>query len=310
MTALAAIRTHVWGEDEERLLAQLRPVFGDDLAVVFHNRPVGLTPPLPVVDLTDDWVAGQGLRILPDYGWRCGDYSYYALRAAHPGYDHYWLIEPDVWFSADPAPFFAAVARAPEDLLAVQIAPMEAGHRFARGLDGMALYKSIFALNRFSGRALDRLFDLRRAYSAGPVGARFFANDEVFCFSHVLADPDLTAADFSAYAPVWFDPLNVANDPDILLDLAQAQAQAQGGGASVFHPVRGRGSFCRALAARMSHQLGFVAKLKPSLDLLTDAEIAAICDDLRARTDFTLRALRRRARRQAATQSAMDGQDA
>ena len=73
MRTIAAIRTHHWGEDAERVYGQLHPVFGDDLVAVFHNRAPGFQPPLPVVDLNDAWVAGHGLRHVPDYGWRCGD---------------------------------------------------------------------------------------------------------------------------------------------------------------------------------------------------------------------------------------------
>jgi hypothetical protein len=43
MHPVVAIRTHQWGEAEERLRAQLQPVFGDDLCVVFHNRPQDIT---------------------------------------------------------------------------------------------------------------------------------------------------------------------------------------------------------------------------------------------------------------------------
>ena len=88
MRTLAAIRTNKWGEDEERVLGQLRPAFGDDLVVVFHDRPADLGLPLAVVDLTRGWVARQGLGIVPDWGWRCGDYAHYAARAAFPGFDN------------------------------------------------------------------------------------------------------------------------------------------------------------------------------------------------------------------------------
>lgn len=269
MTTLAAIRTHRWGEDEERLAAQLAPVFGDRLVVVFHGRPADLSLPLPVVDIDDAWVSGQGLRALSDWGWRCGDYFLYALRAARPDADRYWLIEPDVWFSGPVERFFAETDALDHDLLGARVTDMTADHRFARGLPDIAHLRAIFALTRFSGRAIDRLADLRRAYCAGPELNRFFTNDEIFCFSHAAADPDLTVGSLHALLPEWLGPDTMRTDPDILFDAVAGVSRP-----GVHHPVRGRLSFLAALGRRLAGDAAYLRAMAPSLAHLTDREIA------------------------------------
>lgn len=285
MTTLAAIRTHRWGEDEARIAAQLRPVFGERLAVVFHNRPAGLEPPLPVVDLTDAWVEGAGLRAVHDYGWRCGDYAYYALRTAFPACDHYWLIEPDLVFCGPVADFFARFADCEADALGVRFGGINALHRFARSMPAeIELKRAIFALTRFSGRALDRLFALRRAYGRGGALQRNFVNDEIFCFSHVAADPRLTIAAMADLAPEWFATSQVETDPDVLLDVIAGRTDP-----GIFHPVRALPSFREAVAKRVVSHAHFFANLKASLALMTDEDIVAIAQDVAGRTEAVLR---------------------
>lgn len=286
MRTLVAIRTHRWDEDAGRLHARLAPVLGDDLVVVFHNRPRGTRPPLPVVDLNDRWVAANGLRLLADYGWRCGDYFFYALRAARPGYDAYWLIEPDVEFTSDPAPFFAALADDRTDALGYRPVSYPVTARFGAGVPGLAPMKAIFALTRLSGRAIDRLFALRQAYSAGPVGRKDFANDEVFVYSHVAADPELTYGDLEDRVPDWFAGVQFLTDPDLLVDWVQAHAPA----GRVLHPVRGRASFCRALAARMTANTGYLPRMRETLALLGPDALDEIAIDAAQRLRVALQA--------------------
>jgi hypothetical protein len=286
MTAVAAIRTHRWGEDEERLLAALRPVFGNDLAVVFHKRPGDLHPPVRTIDLTPAWVVANGLRIVWDWGWRCGDYACYALRAALPGYRHYWLIEPDLHFTAPPAPFFDAFARVETDVLGYRIGPFPASNRFAVDLRGVAPHRAIFALTRLSGRALDRLLPVRQSYARSQVRPVHYANDEVFVFSHAMADPDLSVGNLEEVAPSWFDGAVIETNPDMLLDLVEADAAGRG---RVCHPVRGRSGFVVAVAERLTANQGFLGTLQPSLARLDDAEIDAIAARVAGDTRHALR---------------------
>jgi hypothetical protein len=274
MKTLAVIRTHRWDEDAQRLCAQLQPVFGDDLAVAFHNRPADVTPPIRVADLNNRWLQANGLRVLKDYGWRCGDYFHYRARDAFPDYDHYWLIEPDVFFTGPLADFFAATRNLPQDVLGVDIAPFKIAHRFGRGMPDIPLHRSIFALTRFSGRAIDHLFALRKAYSAEQVVQRNFANDELFCFSHAVAAPELSTESLHKVLPDWVNPATLATDPDVLLELFDGRTSP-----GVFHPVRGRASFLRAVATRLGHNTHFLFKMRQSLAFLTDAELQIIATD-------------------------------
>jgi hypothetical protein len=274
MRSLAAIRTNRWGEEEERLLARLRPAFGDDIVVVFHDRAGLIQPPVQVIDINDAWVARNGLFHVPDWGWRCGDYFYYALRQARPDYDSYWLIEPDVHFTSDPTPFFAAFETDRADALGYQLWPFKADIRFTRGLPEMEHHRAIFALTRFSGRALDRLFALRRAMAGEVPSQRDYPNDEIFAFSHVAADADLTSGTLEARCADWFEGVQFATDPDLLHDLLAETATA----GRMFHPVRSREGFVRALGQRMAGNSGIALRMRWAVRALSDAEVHAVGD--------------------------------
>jgi hypothetical protein len=271
MTALAAIRTHQWGEDEARLLGQLRAALGDNVAVVFHNRPAGLNPPVPVVDINDAWVTSHGLRLVSDWGWRCGDYFLYALRAARPDARHYWIVEPDVYFSGPVAQFFTTAAGLDHDLLAAGIARMPAHHRFARGMPGADHWRAIYALTRVSARALDRLLAARQALAGHRRAERFYVNDEIFTHTTVAAADDLTAGDLAALMPDWFAGTTLRTDPDILLDTLLSRTEP-----GVFHPVRGRASFIASVAKRIANKAGFLDGMSPSLAALTPREVEVL----------------------------------
>ncbi len=290
MKIIAAIRTHVWTDQEERIMAQLRPVFGDDLCVVFHNRPKGLEVPLPVVDLTDRFLRRNRLRYLSDYGWRCGDYFLYALRAARPDADFYWLIEPDVHFTGDPVEFFTRANTSPADLIGVETEVLKAQHRFAVSLAGVTPVRCIFALTRMSGRAIDRLLDLRRAYAKIAVRPRNYSNDEVFVWSHMMADPTMTTAELLYMLPDWMGGHAFRADPDILLDTL-ADITARG----VYHPVQSRPHFVRAVGRRVTDSMMFLERMRGSLANLTDAEMDMLIASVSTAVETSLRTARAQA---------------
>lgn len=299
MRPIIAIRTHRWSEEEERLLAALRGVAGHDLAVVFHNRPAGLALPLDVIDIGEDWLAANGLRAVPDWGWRCGDYFYYALRAARPARPFYWLVEPDVFFHGEANDFFARFAGETADALGYRPGPYTAIHAFARGLPDLPLHQAVFALTRLSGRAIDRLAELRRAYGRRAVQPRFYTNDELFVFSNIAADPGLTIGALEAAAPDWFDGVTFAPSPDLLAETVAATRPSR-----VFHPVLGRASFKRALAARIGAEHAFLRNQRTDIARLDDAEIedvvAMVAERARAELRFwQARGARPRRRRRA-----------
>lgn len=287
MKIVAAIRTHVWGDQEDRIMAQLRPVFGDDLCVVFHNRPRDLAVPLPVVDLTDRFLRRNGLRYLDDYGWRCGDYFLYALRLARPDADFYWLIEPDVYFTGDAADFFARANASDADLMGVSTEVLKPHHRFAASLTGLTPIRCIFALTRISGRAIDRLFTLRQEYSKTRVRPRNFSNDESFVWSHVTADPTMTTAELIHLLPDWMAAHAFRADPDILIDALHGVTTS-----GVYHPVQSRRHFVRAVGRRVSDSMMFLERMRASLANLTEDEMTALVAQVAATVETSLRAAR------------------
>ncbi|MGB3146755.1 MAG: component of SufBCD complex [Paracoccaceae bacterium] len=289
MRQIAAIRTNKWTEEEERLMNALLPVFGDDLVVVFHDRPAGVTPPLPVIDLQAEWVLRQGLALVPDWGWRCGDYFYYALHAARPDYDYYWMVEPDVHFTGPAQTFFEPMQQACEDALGFQLGPFNEDIRFARGLPGMAHYRAIFALTRFSGRALGRLLALRQKMAEGHISMRDYPNDELFCFSHIAAMPELAYGCLETYAPEWFEGAQFTPNPDLLYDVVVGQASA----GKLMHPVRSRANFKRAVAKRLAANSGFLIRMRQALDQLSDEDVEEIVAETSAHLRGTFVTLRR-----------------
>lgn len=278
MKKVAAIRTHRWGEDEQRLYDTLRPIFGDDLAVVFHDRPANLdlNLHLKVIDITGAWVKKQGLRGVRDWGWRCGDYFYFALREACPDYDQYWLIEPDVLFNGHAEGFFERFDTVAADALGFGVEGVSRNHPFAADMDqGLHLRRAIFALTRFSGRALDHLLECRRARSENDCRPRHFPNDEIFSFSHVGAAGDLRLESLEDHAPEWFDGTVLTTDPDMFVDAIRARDDTHG---KIFHPASGREAFKNAVAQRLVTRSGYLKRMGESLGCLDDSDLQDIAE--------------------------------
>ena len=95
--------------------------------------------------------------------------------------------------------------------------------------------------------------------------------DEVFGTSSILAVADPTSASLADLLPDWFPPGSMRTDPDILLESLDGTA-----GQGVFHPVRGRASFCSAVAGRLAQNTHFLAAMRDSLARLTDEELTDI----------------------------------
>ncbi len=276
MRPIIAIRTHQWTEEEERLFALLRDVPGHDLVVVFHNRPDGLKLPLDVIDINDDWLTEHRLSPVRDWGWRCGDYFYYALRLARPDYTHYWLVEPDLYFSGEPGGFFGRFEAVTTDALGYGLKRMEGRTPYTRGLTGVAHHKALFPLTRLSGDALDRLLPRRQEYSDVPRAPRFFTNEEVFVFSHAVADGDLTTGRLEDVAPEWFEGVRFAPSPDMLAEVLDEKSLPEG---RIFHPVRARAAFKNAIATRLAgSHFFFLNNVLEALALMSQEELEEMAE--------------------------------
>ena len=274
MQTIAAIRTNKWTEAESILLDALRPFFHDNIVVVFHNRPENVLPPVPVIDIDNAWVKANDLAAYGDWGWRCGDYFYYALRQVRPDYDYYWMIEPDVYFHGDARDFFSSFDQVQHDLLGVTPQKFkDEDHKFIATLTDLTPYRAIFALTRFSGPALDAMLPLRRKNCKRKVKKGQPANDEFFTFSNAYAEPSLTIGDITQFAPSWFEKGYVHTNPDILLDVLQSDESLKG---NVFHPVRTKESLKHALAIRMSNKTVFLRRMHETLSAMDEQDMADI----------------------------------
>ena len=293
MSTCVGIRTYRWTDEEQRIFERLHPVFGADLVAVVHNPAPDFRAPLDIVPLTDSWVAQQGLRDDIDYGWRCGDYAYYALRSARPGYDFYWLVEPDIHFSSDPTAFFECFDSVNTDALGLDIRPFQYGHRWTEGMPaGMDFIFAIFALTRFSGRALDRLYPLRVEMSKREIFKRKFPNDELFSFSHANADPELTIGNLRDCTPDWFEDAAFQTEPDMLVDAIIGKVPS----GKVFHPVRDKEAIVTGLAKRITERLTYLKRMSETFAYFDDSDIEKIISDVSEDLRRKMVASRRRGR--------------
>lgn len=250
---LAIVRTHKWGETEDKLADILRRSFAKVIAV-YHNPPADLDIGIEVVPLVDKWVTERGLRAHRRYGWLCGDYCHYLARERFPDYAHYWLIETDVWLHGDSDEFFRLCRNSDADGLA-------AGIRDARGNLSPAWIASVgnrtpirafFPMTRLSGRAVDHLFEERIRYARSGVTDAAFCNDSLFVFTWLHAAPQLRYDRLEDVAPGWFDKTFFNPDPDILRDAIPLIA---GDNSGAWHPVRNREIFVQISAERAAHAL-------------------------------------------------------
>jgi hypothetical protein len=281
--SIAAIRTHRWGQDERRLWSALSPIFGEALTVVFHNPKPELDLPAGTVAIDDSWLAAHGLRATPDWGWRCGDYFYYALRQARPDADFYWLLEPDVLFRGDPAAFFQKFADETADGLGAWLGAPRDKHMFLKGVWDRPHMQAIFPVTRLSGRALDWLFSERQAYGRSRIRNHAFTNDEMFVFSWLASNPAFTIKAMEAVAPEWLSGTHFLPNPDILMAAAMDPKRPDG----LYHPVRETESYCVETGRRIATTTRFLKMLEPSLGHLT----AEDADRIGASVALNLKAL-------------------
>lgn len=294
MRSLVGIRTHRWTDEEERLYQRLHPVLGDDLVAVVHNPSENFKAPIPIVPMTDAWVANEGLRHDVEYGWLCGDYAFYALRAERPDYDFYWLVEPDVYFSSSPDGFFKSFDTVETDLLGLDPRPFHFGHRWTEGMPGgMDFIYAIFALTRMSGRALDTLKPLRVEMGKRDIFKRKYPNDELFSYSHVNSDPDLTVGNLRDHAAEWFQDSVFDTEPDMLINVIEDKQLSN----TVLHPVRSIDAVKSSLAKRLTGRTIYVQRMSETFAYFTDQDIDDVLEDVKKELRHKMAVSRNKGRR-------------
>ena len=285
--SVIGIRTNKWTVNEQRVFDALSEYWGDDIKVVFHNRPEDCVPPCGVVDINNTVIEKMQLRVIHDWGWRCGDYAYYALRQAHPDYDYYWLIEPDVFLSGDAHAFFSLFEAEGADVIGLDVAEFDPKHRFATHVGNAKPMRAIFALTRFSGAAIDFAYKRRVNYASKSVPPYNYANDELFMFSHTLSRNEFKLGQFRDIAPTWFADVQFDTNPDLIDALVDQDLNGQN---KILHPVVDRVTFARALAKRMVGRTGVLGQNKTELRALSSSELDLLADYARDELRNHLRA--------------------
>ena len=128
MRELIVVRTHLADAPSLAAFDRYAAASGRDVTFCCDERkgPVETGSRRKV---TLDAAAMEALGLLPhpNAGWRCGDYFYYATRAAMPDHDFYWLVEPDVLVNApDLAAFLDGFADPATDFTAARLGPRDA----------------------------------------------------------------------------------------------------------------------------------------------------------------------------------------
>ena len=285
--SIIGIRTNKWTVNEQRVFDALSDYWGDNIKVVFHNRPDDCVPPCGVVDINDAVIENMQLRVIHDWGWRCGDYAYYALRQAHPDYEYYWLIEPDVFLSGDVRAFFSLFDAESADVIGLDVAEFDPNHRFATHVGNAKPMRAIFALTRFSGAAIDFAYKRRVNYASKSVPPYNYANDELFMFSHTLSRDEFKLGQFRDIAPTWFSDVQFDTNPDLIDALVEQDLKGQN---KILHPVVDRMTFARALAKRMVGRTGVLGQNKTELRALSSSELDQLADYARDELRNHLRA--------------------
>ncbi len=234
---------------------------------------VGDAPKIPV---TPDLPAELGLyRETPNLLWRCGDYVLYAARQRLPGYEAFWMIEPDVRLCADKPSDILGRFPPPEaaDFLAAHLRPAEPNWNWGRTMDADGpVWRCLFSLVRFSARALDIMLEARRRLSAAyPLSGKdptFWPNDEAFAAS-TLVRAGLHCRDLNDFGQIY-ESVGFS----YWLPVSEREVAASGREGWIYHPVlSGQRYFIKLF--RLAVEQGALDNLEALVDRLIGAEWTA-----------------------------------
>ncbi len=167
-------RTHIWDAFVARQYERLKQQIGrGDLYVLLDetNGPVATGQPA-VVKHTNTSIEALGLAPAGEGNmlWYNGDYPLYFFYAQHPDYDYYIMTEYDVCVNVDLDTVVDRAARAGAGLVSLAKGEPVADWAHAESCHGAyspeAVEKRLICFAAFSGDAVRRLFDKRRALSA------------------------------------------------------------------------------------------------------------------------------------------------
>ena len=240
MKSIAIIRAQAADHDTNRLIAELRPAFGEDVYILSEAYA---DPGFEMRHLSDrhlelggGFLAKHGLPSFPRVGWQCGDFIYYGALNYLPPFDLLWMVEADVSLRFDVKARLAALEANRADFLIPQLRKRGGAWGWSKSIADQVpegkVYGGLFPITRISTPALRHLLQERIAYArqtrfqgqgAPDKAPHLFANDEAFTCTILQRDgfhcQDLfacldvnTTRDFSLRFPIHPEELPLISD--------------------------------------------------------------------------------------------------
>lgn len=239
MRSLIIVRTHRADRASIEAFDRLAATAGLDVVFGLDERAGRIdVSGRPAIGYTEATLTAMGLYAHPQCGWRCGDYVYYAVRAARADYNHYWLIEPDVRINvSNLSAFFASFADNQNDFIAPRFGQRDDRWEWSSTVSraGLRPYGCVFPITRMSARGIDAAYALRRAHSTDPALATptNWPNDEGFVASGLVAGGFACGDLSNGGAPVY----NLASLAiGAVVDFTLIETMPPDG--LIYHPVR------------------------------------------------------------------------
>ncbi len=201
MKTVVLLRTHRFGAREAAFAGRLQRESGHAVYILADETRQPLdTSGFAKISISSCVAGGLGLPCPKDFGWRCGDYGFYAARAALPDASHFWLVEPDVYFSmANLAEAFEPFSACEADFIAPHLMRAEKAHFWYPTMRWRTadVYRCGFAFCRISAEAVDACLVERRRQATMLPARIMWPNDETFVAT-VLHRGGFSVADLNA----------------------------------------------------------------------------------------------------------------
>ena len=186
-----AIRTHQFGDREKSLYDYAVKYFGENNTLIAcNNNSENIKIPIEYNHFffnQNEILNESGLFFHPNWGWRCGDYWYYALQKILTGIEYVWLCEPDVYFcNKNAEDFFKPFEKLDCDFLTKGLCAANANMYFfntSKVLDGKPM-SCIFPITRIKTSLINVLLEERTRLSETFINQKnhqnLYPNDEIF----------------------------------------------------------------------------------------------------------------------------------
>lgn len=188
----ALIRSTGDNADAQRLVEELRPIFGEHIFLIIDRYKDCDRPELVIDDhrifVGRAFLDHRKLTYFDRIGWQCGDIAYYAAAEALPTYDYFFMLEDDVALKYD-GDFFSEFLKLDFDVALLEYGVAWSGWSWISAMAPLGegpIYKAFFPASCLSRAAVAHLLTERQRYFENfsklpPAEAKIaYANDEVF----------------------------------------------------------------------------------------------------------------------------------